>query len=98
MQTIITKYLPATNTHGPRIKAVTSSGHKDSTYTAGWDHSLNVEGNHTHAVQMLLNKLGWQGTWRMGGLASGFVFVNTEAPYMPLIAASISDAQPKEGE
>jgi hypothetical protein len=101
MQTIITKYLPATNTLGSRIKAMTSSGHKGSTYTVGWDHSLNVEGNHTHAAQLLLNKLGWQGKWRMGGLTSGFVFVNTEAHYMPLITAwmsSISDAQPKEGE
>lgn len=96
MQTIITKYLPATNTLGSRIKAMTSSGHKGSTYTVGWDHSLNVEGNHTHAAQLLLNKLGWHGKWRMGGLTSGFVFVNTDDINSPLISAwmsSISEAQ-----
>tara|TARA_R110001606_G_scaffold123822_1_gene256988 strand:- start:1067 stop:1339 length:273 start_codon:yes stop_codon:yes gene_type:complete len=87
MQTIITKYLPATDTRDSLIKATTSSGHKGSTYTVGWDHSLNVEGNHTHAAQLLLNKLGWQGKWRMGGLTSGYVFVNTDASYMPLITA-----------
>ncbi len=87
MQTIITKYLGPTATLGSRIKAMTSSGHKGSTYTVGWDHSLNVEGNHTHAAQLLLNKLGWQGKWRMGGLHSGYVFVNTDASYMPLITA-----------
>jgi hypothetical protein len=87
MQTIITKYLGPTATLGSRIKAMTSSGHKGSTYTVEWDHSLNVEGNHTYAAQLLLNKLGWQGKWRMGGLTSGYVFVNTEASYMPLITA-----------
>ena len=87
MQTIITKYLGPTATLGSRIKAMTSSGHKGSTYTVEWDHSLNVEGNHTHAAQLLLNKLGWQGKFRMGGLDSGFVFVNTDANYMPLIIA-----------
>jgi len=87
MQTIITKYLGPTATLGSRIKAMTSSGHKGSTYTVGWDHSLNVEGNHTYAAQLLLNKLGWQGKWRMGGLPSGYVFVNTDANYMPLITA-----------
>jgi hypothetical protein len=87
MQTIITKYLGPTATLGSRIKAMTSSGHKGSTYTVGWDHSLNVEGNHTYAAQLLLNKLGWQGKFRMGGLTSGYVFVNTDAIYMPLITA-----------
>jgi hypothetical protein len=87
MQTIITKYLGPTATLGSRIKAMTSSGHKGSTYTVGWDHSLNVEGNHTYAAQLLLNKLGWKGKFRMGGLDSGFVFVNTDASYMPLIIA-----------
>ena len=87
MQTIITKYLGPTATLGSRIKAMSSSGHKGSTYTVGWDHSLNVEGNHTYAAQLLLNKLGWQGKWRMGGLTSGYVFVNTDASYMPLITA-----------
>jgi len=87
MQTIMTKYLGPTDTKGPRVKAMTSSGHRGSTYTVGWDHSLDVEGNHTQVAQLLLDKLGWKGDWRMGGLTTGFVFVNTEARYMPLIKA-----------
>ncbi len=85
MQTIMTKYLGPTDTKGPRVKAMTSSGHRGSTYTVEWDDSLDVEDNHAYVAQQLLDKLGWLGTWRMGGLTSGFVFVNTEARYMPLI-------------
>ena len=76
MQTIMTKYLGPTDTKGPRVKAMTSSGHRGSTYTVEWDDSLDVEGNHADAAQKLLDKLGWHGAWRMGSTDRGYVFVN----------------------
>ena len=85
MQTIITKYLGPTATLGSRIKAMTSSGHKGSTYTVGWDHILNVAGNHTYAAHLLLNQLGWQAHFLLGGLNSGFVLVTPTYSSMPLL-------------
>jgi hypothetical protein len=87
MQTILTKYLGPTDTKGPRVKAMTSSGHKGSTYTTTWDDSLNVEGNHTYAAQKLLDRLDWLGMWRMGATDRGFVFVNVEDHSSPKIMA-----------
>ena len=88
MQTIITKYLGPTDTKAPRVKAMTSSGHRGSTYTVEWDDSLNIEGNHADAAQMLLNRLGWRGEWRMGGTDKGYVFVNVDDHNSPKIVAA----------
>jgi len=76
MQTIMTKYLGPTDTKAPRVKAMTSSGHRGSTYTVEWDDSLDVEGNHAYVAQKLLDRLGWHGSWRMGSTDRGYVFVN----------------------
>ena len=88
MQTIMTKYLGPTDTKGPRVKAMTSSGHRGSTYTVGWDHSLDVEGNHADAAQKLLDKLGWRGEWRMGSTDRGYVFVNATDHNSPKLMAA----------
>ena len=69
MQTIMTKYLGPTDTKAPRVKAMTSSGHRGSTYTVEWDDSLNIEGNHAYAAQNLLDKLGM--AWRVAHGCNG---------------------------
>ena len=87
MQTIMTKYLGPTDTKASRVKAMTSSGHRGSTYTVEWDDSLNVEGNHADAAQKLLDKLGWLGEWRMGSTDRGYVFVNVNDINSPKLMA-----------
>ena len=91
MQTIITKYLGPTNTKGPRVKAMTSSGHRGSTYTTDWDDSLDVEGNHAYVAQQLLDRLGWLGMWRMGSSNIGYVFVNVDDINSPKLMAKQHD-------
>ena len=91
MQTIMTKYLGPTATKAPRVKAMTSSGHRGSTYTVEWDDSLDVEGNHADAAQKLLDRLGWLGMWRMGSTDKGYVFVNVDDINSPKLMAKQHD-------
>ena len=91
MQTIMTKYLGPTDTKAPRVKAMTSSGHRGSTYTVEWDDSLDVEGNHADAAQKLLDRLGWLGMWRMGSSNIGYVFVNVDDINSPKLMAKQHD-------
>lgn len=72
MQSITTKFLPATNHKGGRIKAANSFG--TSNITIASDDSLNVEQNHINAAQTLAKKLGWAGKFVGGGTKDGFVF------------------------
>ena len=58
MQSIATKYIPATNYRGSQIKAITSSG---LSKTVSWDDALNVEQNHDNAAVALCHKLKWYG-------------------------------------
>lgn len=82
MQSIITKYLPATNTRLTRIKAQASGwGNKRKVLSLirSYDHELNVEDNHRRAAHALADKLHWEGTWYEGGHGgSGNVYVNTK--------------------
>lgn len=52
-QTIITKYLSATNTRGSRIKATCWNG----SVTVGYKYDLDSRGNHEAAAQALIAKL-----------------------------------------
>jgi hypothetical protein len=72
-QTIVTKYLPATNVRGSRVKATAEAG----SVTLSWDDALNADGNHKRAAEVLADKFGWGGTW-VGGSApgAGYVFVD----------------------
>ena len=72
-QAIETKYLPATNTKGARIKATSWAG----SITLPYDYSLNNDQMHAKAAMALVKKLEWGGTWLQGGNASatGYVFV-----------------------
>ena len=72
-QAIVTKYLPATNTKGSRIKATAWAG----STTLSYDYSLNIEGNHKAAAKALADKLNWVGNYHGGGLPNfvGYCFV-----------------------
>ena len=83
----MTKDLGPTDTKAPRFKAMTSSGHRGSTYTVEWDDSLDVEGNHADAAQQLLDQLGWRCEWRMGSTDRGYVFVNVNDINSPKLMA-----------
>lgn len=75
-QAIETKYLPATNNRGSRIKATAWAG----SVTVPYDHALNADDNHAAAALALRYKMGWQGKFAQGGNAkgNGYYFVNVE--------------------
>lgn len=74
MIAIQTKYLPASNTRGSRIKAWTSSG---LSATIPYPHELAHEAVHFAAVKALVAKhnLSWDlAEMRFGGTETGYVF------------------------
>jgi len=75
MQAIVTKYLPATNTRGSRIKATAYAG----SVTVSWDHSISSEAeNYRAAAMALVTKYGLPSdNWHIGIMpnGSGFAFV-----------------------
>jgi hypothetical protein len=82
MQAIITKYLPATNTKGSRIKATCGAG----STTISYPHELSGQAVHRAAAEALIVKLRWDdreyGGLLGGGLPDGsycFVFNNNFA-------------------
>jgi len=84
MQAIQTKYIPATNTKGSRIKAWCNAGQ----LTMGYPHEFNEFGAHEHVAKQLQIKLGWVGKYygRLygGGLPGekGYCFVMVSAPFV----------------
>lgn len=87
-QAITTKFMPATNTRGSRIK-VSYAGGKKFIYVS-WDHALNVEENHKAAARVLIKKLDWvDRNWYVGTCAdSGYVFV--QVPRLPEVAQYVT--------
>jgi hypothetical protein len=81
-QAIVTKYIGPSNTKGSRIKASAAAG----SITVHYDDALNSENNHAAAAQALAAKLGWPGTWYMGGLPNdcGYCFVSTNSDDSPV--------------
>lgn len=82
MQAIHTKYLPATNSRGSRIKATCAAG----SVTIGYPHELSGQAVHRAAAQALADKMGWTspgyGPLLGGCLPDGgycFVFDNVQA-------------------
>lgn len=76
MKTIITKYLPPTNTRGARIKAQTSDETCPISVTISYDYELNHFERHASAVVALCNKLEWHSVeFQAGGMPNGYVFV-----------------------
>jgi hypothetical protein len=68
MQAIITTYHGPTNTRGSRITAKCAAG----SVSVGYDHALNIDGNHCAAAQALRAKLGWD-KGRHGNLVAGYL-------------------------
>lgn len=75
MQSITTKYLPATDTKGSRIKATASGG--GGSVTVGYRSELSNDENRIEAVRKLCNKLGWRGklAYDTVGVGQGVVFI-----------------------
>lgn len=74
-QAIITKFLPANNRTGARIRATSWAG----SVTVPYDHGLTGAEPYAVAAKALVAKLKWAGTYVPGGLPNGdFVFVNVE--------------------
>jgi hypothetical protein len=67
MQAIVTKYLPATNTRGSRIKATGWA----ASVTVGYDYRLGSTGNHKAAVQALCDKLNAESGFGAWAIESG---------------------------
>ena len=61
-QSILTKFIPASNSRGARIKAV-QSGWNDKrdclSVTISYPYEMNPEDGHAHAAKLLAAKLGW---------------------------------------
>jgi hypothetical protein len=72
MQYIKTRYLPATNNWGSRIKATASNG---QTLTIPYDYELNEEPLHAQAALKLAARLGWSAEYAAGAGDDGYVFV-----------------------
>jgi len=72
MQYISTKFLPATDTKGSRIKA-TCSFSNDSIIRS-YDYSLDVEKAHAKVAIELAKKMEWDGEYASGGNDSGYIF------------------------
>lgn len=72
-QAIETHYLPATNTKGARVAAVSASGIR---HVRVWDWELGQEANHARAASGLVAQLGWNGEWVGGATQRGFCFVD----------------------
>lgn len=62
MQAIITKFLPATNFKGSRIKAICDRG----SITTAYPHDLSGDACHIHAVDMLVAKFVKEDAARYG--------------------------------
>ena len=75
MQTITTKYIPATNTNGSRIKATASSG---ISVIMPYRYDMDTKQVHMEAARLLMKKLDWYGTMICGDTKTGIVCVFDE--------------------
>lgn len=77
MQAITTKYLPATNYRGSRVKATAQAG----SVTISFDLGLRDEDCHKEAALALCRKFGWEGSLIMGTTHNGdnvWVFIHNQ--------------------
>ena len=73
---IETKFLPASNRRGSRIKA--HDGDKNS-ILADFQYAWNPDKNHAYAAFCLVKKMGWHGFYVGGSTKTGEVFVKVAA-------------------
>jgi hypothetical protein len=72
MKAIMTKYLPATNNKGSRIKAYDCD---KNSITIGYPHELSGEKVFKSAAVKLCEKMGWDTDLVGGGIDNGYAFV-----------------------
>ena len=72
MKAIITKYLPATNTRGARIKA--TDGDRNNITLSRCD-IFNIDKDFRRAAEALRDKMGWKGDLIQGSFKTYDVFV-----------------------
>ena len=72
MQTITTKFIQPTNSHGARIKATSSSG---ISMTCTYEYAMSSEENHEEVAMRLAERLEWDYDFAVGDTPTGFVFV-----------------------
>jgi len=77
MQTIKTKYLPATNFKPQRIVATTPSGQR---LCKSVDGSYGSNEGHVSIAQELKDRLQWKGSMIGGDTKEGMVFVFVDGP------------------
>lgn len=98
MQAIETKYLPATNYRGSRVKASAQAG----SVTVPWDYALSVEANHDAAARTLIRKLSWFGAWvrgaRVDDKGNVYVAINGDARSMRVDRYAVVRVSPRGGE
>ncbi len=81
MRAIITRFLPATDTRGSRIRATTADA---GSITVPYDHALSSSANHEAAARTLADKLGWKYRDLAGGpTETGWAFVLLEQEVTP---------------
>ena len=85
MKAIETKYLPATNFKGSRIKAFTEGG---NSLTIGYPHELS--GHHCHALAAfkLCDKMGWNAENGVGSTSESMTWGGTKGGYVFCFNAS----------
>tara|TARA_R100000664_G_C2734035_1_gene123934 strand:+ start:992 stop:1243 length:252 start_codon:yes stop_codon:yes gene_type:complete len=72
MQTLTTKYLPATCNKNPRIIVKTSSGiYKFVDYNL----RKSTKKNHAEAAQWMMKQLNWEGNMIGTSLETGYLFI-----------------------
>lgn len=69
---IETKFLPATDNHGSRVKAYDANKNQ---ITIGYPHELSGVECHREAAQALCNKMGWKGKLLGGWSSKGCAFL-----------------------
>jgi hypothetical protein len=82
MQAIKTRYHGPSNTRGSRIVAKCEAG----SLTMPFDCSLNHQGNHAKAAQLLIKQLGWSGMF-IGGEFDGDHYWTAKLEASPVATA-----------
>ena len=82
MQSIQTKFVGPTNSHGTRVRAKCDAG----SITVVWDDALGEKQNHALAAMALVRQLGWtyeagyHGNWLAGSInVMDYVFVYSQS-------------------
>lgn len=86
MKTISTKFLPATDTKGARIKAVAAGTEGKISLTVSYSYGLGEVQEHAAAAVALAVRMGWSGFSLVAGATdSGYVFIPSNSDRFSII-------------